>query len=158
MRPATFESSMRDRWTEAGGRLGVAVVGATAVVWGVCHGIFGVLVSGALLGGPLFWAVARQGWRAAWRVVASDQGIEATRCGGRRVQLTWEGIGEVQYFVRGTIQGPLRLVRLVSIDRQREVIFNDRLPRFEELMGLVEAKMRHGSTGEPTSWGRLLWG
>jgi len=111
---------------------------------------------GALICGPLFWTVARQGWRTAWRVVISDQGIEASRYGGRRVELPWDSIAEVQHSVRRTIQGPLRLVRLVSIDRQREVIFNDRLPRFEELMRLVEAQIRHVGPEEPTSWGRLL--
>ena len=40
---------------------------------------------------------------------------------------------------------------------EREVIFNDRLPRFEELMSLIEAKIRHVGPEEPTSWERLLW-
>ncbi len=157
MRPATFKSSSRDQWTEVGARLGVGAAGVVVVVWGVSHGIVGVVVGVAMMCGPLFWTVARQGWRTAWRVVVSDQGIEASRYGGRRVELPWEGIAEVQHFVRKTIQGPLRLVRLVSIDRQREVIFNDRLPRFEELMSLIEAKIRHVGPEEPTSWERLLW-
>ncbi len=146
-----------DRWVEMGARLCVGLAGAAVVVWGVGHGVYGLLVAATLLFGPFFWAVARPGWRTAWRVVVSNQYIEATRYGGMRVRLTWDGVGEVQHFVRATIQGPIRLVRLVSIDRQHEVIFNDHLPRFEALMGLVEAKIRHVSTGEPTSWGRLLW-
>ena len=112
-----------------------------------------MVVGAALICGPLFWIVARQGWRTAWRVVISDQGIEASRYRGRRVELPWDSIAEVQHSVRRTIQGPLRLVRLVSIDRQREVIFNDRLPRFEELMRLVEAQIRHVGPEEPTSLG-----
>jgi hypothetical protein len=43
------------------------------------------------------------------------------------------------------------------MDRQREVIFNDRLPRFDELMRLVEARIRHVGLGEPSAWVRLLW-
>lgn len=157
MKAATFECSMADRWVEMGARLGVGLAGAAVVAWGVYRGIYGGFVAAALLCGPFFWAVARQGWRTAWRVVVSDEFIEATRSGGTRVRLSWDGVGEVQHFVRATIQGPVRLVRLLSIDRQLEVIFNDRLPRFEELMGLVEAKVRHVSADEPTSWGRLLW-
>jgi hypothetical protein len=157
MGPATFKSSRRDRWVEVGARLGVGAAGVVVVAWGVSHGIVGVMVGAALMGGPLFWTVARHGWRTAWRVVVSDQGIEASRYGGRCVEVPWYGIAEVQHSVRRTIQGPLRLVRLVSIDRQREVIFNDRLPRFEELMRLVEARIRHVGLEEPTSWARLLW-
>jgi hypothetical protein len=157
MKAATFECSMADRWVEMGARLGVGLAGAAVVAWGVYHGIYGAFVAAALLCGPFFWAVARPGWRTAWRVVVSDESIEATRSGGRRVCLSWDGVGEVQHFVRATIQGPVRLVRLVSIDRQLEVIFNDRLPRFEELMGFVEARVRHVSAEEATSWGRLLW-
>jgi hypothetical protein len=157
MRPATFESSGRDRWTEVGARLGVGAASVVVVMWGVSHGIVGVVVGAVLMCGPLFWTVARQGWRTAWRVVVSDQGIGASRYGGRLVELPWYGIAEVQHSVRRTIQGPLRLVRLVSIDRQREVIFNDRLPRFDELMRLVEAQIRHVGPEEPTSWERLLW-
>jgi len=140
-----------------GARLGVGLAGAAVAVWGVSHGIYGAAVAATLLCGPLFWAVARQGWRTAWRIVVSDQHIEATRMGARQVRLTWDGVGEVQHFVRRTIQGPIRLLRLVSIDRQREIIFSDRLPRFEELMRVVEAKIRHVGPAEPSAWGRLLW-
>lgn len=157
MGPVTFKSSRRDRWTEVGARLGVGAAGIVVVAWGVSHGVVGVVVGAALMCGPLFWTVARQGWRTAWRVVVSDQGIEASRYGGRRVELPWDGIAEVQHSVRRSINGPLRLLRLVSIDRQREVIFNDRLPRFEELIRLVEAQIRHVGPEEPTSWERLLW-
>jgi hypothetical protein len=157
MTPAIFQLSRADRCTELGARVALGLAGVAVVMWGMRHGIYGVLVAAALLGGPLFWAVARQGWRTAWRIVVSDQHIEAARMGARRVRLTWDGIGEVQHFERATIQGPIRLLRLVSIDRQREVIFNDRLPRFDELMRLVEERVRHVGPGEPSVWGRLLW-
>ena len=60
---------------------------------------------------------------------------------------------EGQHVVRETIRGPVRALRLVSLDRQREVIFSDRVPRFEELMGLVGLvePQRHIRTGEPTA-------
>ncbi len=157
MQPATFESSLTDRWAEVGARLCVGLASAAVVVWGVWHGIYGLLAAAALLFGPLFWVVARQAWRTAWRIVVSDEYIEASRYGGRRIRLSWDGVGEVQHFVRRTIQGPIRFVRFVSIDRQHEVILNDRLPGFEELMSVVETKIRHVRTGEPTSWRRLLW-
>jgi hypothetical protein len=154
MQPATREFSMTGRWAEVGARLCVGLAGAAVVVWGVSHGVYGLFAAAALL---LGWAVARPAWRTAWRVVVSDRHIEATRYGGTRVRLTWDGVGEVQHFVRESIRGPVRFLRLVSLDRQREVIFSDRLPGFEELMGLVETAIRHIRTGEPTAWGRLLW-
>ena len=148
---------MADRCVEKGARLSVGLAGAAVVAWGVDHGIYGALVAAALLCGPLFWAVARPGWRTASRVVVSDESIEATRSGGRQVRLTWDGVGETQHFERATIEGPVRLVRLVSIDRQLEVIFTDRLPRFDELLSLVEAHVRHVSAKEATSWRRVFW-
>jgi hypothetical protein len=115
------------------------------------------LVAAALLVGPVLWVVARPGWRTAWRVVVSDQFVETTGYGGTRIRLAWDGVGEVQHFVRTTTRGPIRVLRLLSIDRQRDVIFDDRLPGFGQLMGLVETKIRHVNSGTPSSWGRLLW-
>jgi hypothetical protein len=157
MPPATREFSITRRWAGVGARLCVGLAGAAVVVWGASHGGYGLFAAAALLCGPLFWAVARPAWRTAWRVVVSDEHIEATRYGGMRVRLPWDGVGEVQHFVRDSIQGPVRFLRLVSLDRQREVIFSDRLPGFEELMGLVETAIRHMRTGEPTAWGQRLW-
>ena len=157
MKPTTFDCSMTDRWIESAARLGVGVAGAAVVMGGAYHGVYGAFVAAILLGGPLCWVIARRGWRSARRVVVSDEDIEATRFGSTRVRLMWDGVGEVQHRVKATSQGPVRLVRLVSIDRQDEVVFSDRWPRFEELMGLVEAHVRHVSTEEATSWGRFLW-
>jgi hypothetical protein len=157
MEPATFQCSVAARWTETGARLCIGLAGVLVVAWGVCYGIPGLAVAAILLGGPLYWAVSRRGWRAAWRIVVSDQHIEARRIGAGRVRLTWDGVGEVQHFARRTIQGPVRFLRLVSIDRQREVVFNDRLPRFDALMRVVEAKVRRVGIDEPSTWGRLLW-
>jgi hypothetical protein len=50
-----------------------------------------------------------------------------------------------------------RALRLLSIDRQRDLIFDDRLPGFEQLMSLVEIKIRHVKNGTPSSWERFLW-
>jgi hypothetical protein len=152
MTPAIFQFSRADRCAEVGARVAVGLAGVAVIAWGVRHGLPGVLVAAGVLCGPFFWVLARQGWRSAWRIVVSGEHIEATRIGARRVRLRWDGIGEVQHFVRATIRGPIRLLRLVSIDRQREVIFNDRL-----LMRLVEAGVRHVGPGEPSAWGRLLW-
>ena len=74
----------------------------------------------------------------------SDENIEATRSEGMRVQLTGDGVGGVQHRVKAAVQGQVRLVRLVSIDGQGEIIFSDRRLRFEEIMDLVEAT---GNTG-----------
>lgn len=115
----------------------------------------GVLVAAALLIGPVVCLVARPGWRVAWRVVAAEEYVEGTTYGGARIRLSWAGVGEVQHFVRTSARGPIRVLRLLSIDRQREVTFDDRLPRFEQLMGLVEKGVRHVGGGTPSSWGRL---
>ena len=155
-KPATFDCSMTDRWVETGARLGVGLAGAAVVMWGAYRGAYGAFATAAMLGGPFFWVITPRGWRSAWRAVVSDEYIEATRCGGMRVRLAWDGVGEVQHRVKATIHGPVRLVRLVSIDRQGEIIFSDRWPRFEELMGLVEAHVRHVPTEEATSWRRFL--
>ena len=93
-------------------------------MWGVSHGVYGLFPA-------IVWALCCAVARPAWRVVVSDQHLEATRYGGMRVRLTWDGVGKV------------RAVRLVSLDRQREVIFSDWVPRFEELMGLVETATPH---------------
>lgn len=121
------------------------------------HGIVGLLAAAALLVGPVLWVVGRPGWRTAWRVVVSDEFVESTGYGGTRIRLGWDGIGEVQHFVRRTTGGPIRVLRLLSIDRQRDVTFDDRLPGFGQLMGLVETRIRHVNGGTPSSWGRLLW-
>lgn len=157
MRPTTFDCSKSDRWVESGARLGVGLVGAAVIAWGACRGVYGLFGAAALLGGSLLWVIMPRSWRSAWRVVASDEGIEAARPGSRRVRLTWDGIGDVQYRTKRGMRGPVRLMRLVSIDRQGEIVFNDRWPQFEELLGLVEAHVRHVDAKEATSWSRSLW-
>jgi hypothetical protein len=157
MTPKVFECSVVNRWAEMAARLGVGLLGVALVVWGVSHGSSGLGVAATLLGGPFFWVVACHGWRTAWRVSVSDQHIEGARIGARPVRLTWAGVGEVQHFVRETSRGPIRLLRLLSIDRQREIVFTDRLPRFEELMRMVEAAIRHVSTEDSPAWGHFLW-
>ena len=153
----TFSVSPSGRWAEVSTRVGFSLAAGGLVWWGGRHGIYGLLMAAALLIGPVLWIVARPGWGTASRVVVADQFIEAAGYGRRRVRLTWDGIGEVQHFVRATTRGPVRVLRLLSLDRQREVVFNDRLPGFERLMSLVEIKVRHMSVGTPSSWGRLLW-
>lgn len=153
----TFASSVSKRWAEVGARVCVGLASAAIVGWGARHGPYGLLVAAALLGWPVFWVVARPGWRTAWRVVVSDQFVETTGYGGTRIRLAWDSVGEVQHFVRTTTRGPIRVLRLLSIDRQRDIIFDDRLPGFGQLMGLVETKIRHVNSGTSSSWGRLLW-
>lgn len=153
----TFASSVPNRWAEVGARACVGLASAAIVGWGARHGIVGLLAAAALLVGPVLWVVWRPGWRTAWRVVVSDEFVESTGYGGTRIRLGWDGIGEVQHFVRRTTRGPIRVLRLLSIDRQRDVIFDDRLPGFGQLMGLVETRIRHVNSGTPSSWGRLLW-
>lgn len=157
VKPATFACSVSKRCAGVGARLCVGFAGAAIVEWGARHGIYGLLGAAALLVGPILWVVARPGWRTAWRVVVSDQCIEATGYGGTRIRLAWDSVGEVQHFVRTTIPRPIRALRLLSIDRQRDFIFDDRLPGFEQLMSLVEMKIRHVKSGTPSSWERLLW-
>lgn len=118
------------------------------------HGVSGGVVAAAVLVGPLLWVAARPGWRAAWRVVASEQYVEGTRYGGRRVRLTWDHVGEVQRFVRRGSRGWIRVLSLSSIDRQREIIFDDRLPGFEQLVAVVETRTGRVSDGAPSSWRR----
>lgn len=156
MMPNVFERSGVYRWTETGARLGVGLLGAAVVGWGLSHATSGLGVAAIFLGGPFFWIVARHGWRTAWRVSISDQHIEAARIGARPVRLTWDSVAEVQHSVRETNRGPLRLLRLLSMDRQREIVFSDRLPRFDELMRVVETKIRHVGIDDPSAWGRLL--
>jgi hypothetical protein len=110
-----------------------------------------------VLAGAVWWVVRRPGWGSAWRIVVADQYVEATGYGGMRVRLGWDGVGEIQHFVRRTMRGPVRVLRLLSIDRQRRVSFNERMPGFEQLMRLVERKVRHVSAGAPSAWDRLLW-
>lgn len=155
--PLAFACSGTKRWAGIGARVCVGLAGAVIVGWGGRRGIYGLLVAAALLVGPVLWVVSRPGWRAARRVVVSEQYLEATHYGGTRTRLAWDGVGEVQHFVRGRRRCPIRVLRLLSIDRQREVMFDDRLPGFEQLMGLVEAKIRHVRSGTPSAWERLLW-
>lgn len=157
VKPPTFACSVSRRCAGVGARVCVGLAGTAIVGWGARHGIYGLLGAAALLVGPVLWVVARPGWRTAWRVVVSDQYIEATGYGGTRIRLAWDGVGEVQHFVRTTTRRPIRVLRLLSIDRQRDVIFDDRLPGFEQLMSLVEMKVRHVNSGTPSSWERLLW-
>jgi hypothetical protein len=157
VRPLTFTSSLSDRWAQVGARVCIGLAGGAIVGWGARHGIYGLLVAAGLLVGPVLWVSTRPGWRTAWRVVVSDQYVEATRYGGARTRLVWDGVGEVQHFVRARTRGPIRVLRLLSVDRQRDVIFDDRLPGFEQLMGLVEARIRQVNSRTPSSWGRMLW-
>lgn len=157
MRPVGFQGSVTAWWTGAGARLCIGLAGALVVALGVSHGVTGLLAGVIVLGGPVYWAVSRPGWRAAWHVVVTDQHIEARRIGGRRTRLAWESVGEVQHFARRTLTRPVRYLRLASIDRQRAVVFNDRLPGFDALMRVIEAKIRNVGIDEPSSWGRLLW-
>jgi hypothetical protein len=155
--PLTFASSRSRRWAQLVARACGVVTCAVILGWGARRGIYGLLVAATLLIAPILWLVSRPGWRAARRVVVSDEYLEGTGYGGTRIRLTWDGVGEVQHFVRTSTRGPIRVLRLASIDRQREVIFDDRLPGFEQLMGLVETRIRHVPRGTPSSWGRMLW-
>lgn len=157
VKPPAFASSLWKRLAELGARAGVGVVGVAVSAWGVRHGVPGVLVAATVLAGAVWWVVARPGWGSAWRIVVADQYVEATGYGGMRVRLTWDGVGEIQHFVRRTMRGPVRVLRLLSIDRQRQVSFNERVPGFEQLMRLVESKVRHVSAGAPSAWDRVLW-
>jgi hypothetical protein len=155
--PRTFAWSASVRWAEVSARVGVALAGTGLVWWGAHHGIYGKLLAASALVGPVWWLVVRPGRGTAWRVVASEQYIEAVGFGGTRVRLAWDGVGEVRHFARRTTRGPIRVLRLLSLDRQREVTIDDRLSGFDSLMRLVETKVRHVGAGTPSSWGRLLW-
>lgn len=155
-RPA-FAYALWMRLAEVAARAAVGVAGIAISAWGVRHGVPGVLVAATVLVGAVSWVVGRPGWGSAWRIVVADEYVEATGYGGTRVRLGWDGVGEIQHFVRRTIRGPVRVLRLLSIDRQRQVSFNERMPGFEQLMRLVESKVRHVSTGAPSAWDRLLW-
>jgi hypothetical protein len=153
----TFAWSASGRWAEVSARVGVVLAGTGLVWWAAPHGIAGLPVAAIGLVGPLWWLVARSGRGTAWRIVASEQFIESVGFGGTRVRLAWDGVAEVQHFARRTTRGRVRVLRLLSLDRQREVIIDDRLSGFDSLMRLIETKVRHAGAGTPSSWGRLLW-
>jgi hypothetical protein len=52
---------------------------------GTRRGIYGLLVAATLLIAPILWLVSRPGWRAARRVVVSDEYFEGTGYGGTRI-------------------------------------------------------------------------
>jgi len=152
---SVFAASVWNRVAALGARVCVVGLAAAAILgFGARHGVSGGVVAAAVLVGPLLWVAARPGWRAAWRVVASEQYVEGTRYGGRRVRLTWDHVGEVQRFVRRGSRGWIRVLSLSSIDRQREIIFDDRLPGFEQLVAVVETRTGRVSDGAPSSWRR----
>jgi hypothetical protein len=152
---SVFAASVWNRVAAVGARVCVVGLAAAAILgFGARHGVAGGVVAAAVLVGPLLWVAARPGWRAAWRVVASEQYVEGTRYGGRRVRLTWDHVGEVQRFVRRGSRGWIRVLSLSSIDRQREIIFDDRLPGFEQLVAVVETRTGRVSDGAPSSWRR----
>lgn len=152
---SVFAASVWNRVAALGARVCVVGLAAAAILgFGARHGVSAGVVAAAVLVGPLLWVAARPGWRAAWRVVASEQYVEGTRYGGRRVRLTWDHVGEVQRFVRRGSRGWIRVLSLSSIDRQREIIFDDRLPGFEQLVAVVETRTGRVSDGAPSSWRR----
>jgi hypothetical protein len=152
---SVFAASVWNRVAAVGARVCVVGLAAAAILgFGARHGVSGGVVAAAVLVGPILWVAARPGWRAAWRVVASEQYVEGTRYGGRRVRLTWDHVGEVQRFVRRGSRGWIRVLSLSSIDRQREIIFDDRLPGFEQLVAVVETRTGRVSDGAPSSWRR----
>jgi len=157
IRPMTFAAPVLTRVAALGARGCIAGLAAAAILWfGARYGISGGVVTAAVLVGPLLWVASRPGWRAVWRVVVSEQYVEGTGYGGRRVRLPWDHVGEVQRFVRRGSRGWIRVLSLSSIDRQREIIFDDRLPGFEQLVTVVETRTRRVSDGTPSSWGRML--
>jgi hypothetical protein len=157
IRPMTFAAPVLTRVAALGARGCIAGLAAAAILWfGARHGISGGVVTAAVLVGPLLWVASRPGWRAVWRVVVSEQYVEGTGYGGRRVRLRWDHVGEVQRFVRRGSRGWIRVLSLSSIDRQREIIFDDRLPGFEQLVTVVETRTRRVTDGTPSSWGRMI--
>jgi len=152
---SVFAASVWNRVAALGARVCIVGLAATAILgFGARYGVSGGVVAAAVLVGPLLWVAARPGWRAAWRVVVSEQYVEGTRYGGRHVRLTWDHVGEVQRFVRRGSRGWIRVLSLSSIDRQREIIFDDRLPGFEQLVTVVETRTGRVSAEAPSSWGR----
>lgn len=79
----TFACSLSKRGRRGGCPCIMRRFAGTAIVGrGARHGTYGLLGAAALLVGPVLWVVAHRDWRTAWRVVVSDQYIEAT--GGSR--------------------------------------------------------------------------
>jgi len=152
---SVFAASVWNRVAGLGARVCIGGLAAAAVLgFGARHGVSGGVVAAAVLVGPLLWVAARPGWRAAWRVVVSEQYVEGTRYGGRRVRLTWDHVGEVQRFVRRGSRDWIRVLSLSSIDRQREIVFDERLHGFEQLVAVVETRTGRVRDGAPSSWGR----
>lgn len=154
--PVTFASSAWNRWATVGVRVCVAgLAGAAVLGWGTRHGI-----DGGAGGGRVAHRAGRVPCGAsglASRVAGSRGGGVRRRHHVRRSphppQLGGRRGGPA--LREDERPRPIRVLRLLSIDRQREVTFDDRLPRFEQLMGLVETGVRHVGGGTPSSWGRL---
>jgi hypothetical protein len=99
--PRTFAWSASGRWAEVTVRVGVALTG-TGLVWGAPHSIYGLLGGGERAGRTGLCMVVRPGRGTTWRIVASEQFIEAVGFGGTRVPLSWDGVGEIQQLVPRT--------------------------------------------------------
>ena len=152
VKPPTFACSLSKRGAGVGARVR-RLGGYRDRRAGARYGPYGLLgAAAALLVGPVLWVVrvpaGGQHGGSSCRISTSRPPADR----GTRIRLAWDGVGEVQHFVRTTTRRPIRVLRLLSIGRQLDVIFDDRLPGCEQLMSLGEMKVRHFNNGTRISW------
>lgn len=113
-----------------------------------------IVLAGGGLVSQAIWKVRQ----LADYVALTDDQIEARTFGGNTVRLQWSRIGELQEFRKPTQVGIVTTIRLLSLDRAQQIVFDSQMPKFESLVGEIRTRIPHAITGRrPSFKERYLW-
>jgi hypothetical protein len=91
-------------------------------------------------------------------ITLTDEQIETKTFGGTTIRLPWSRIGELQEFRKPTQVGIVTTIRLISRDRDQQIIFDNQMPEFERLIEEIRVRTPHAITGRrPSLKDRYLW-
>jgi hypothetical protein len=138
--------------------MGLVALGLAAGFVYYGYNVAGVAI--LLIGSAFLFRTLWKIRQVAERVLISDEKIEAWAYGGRRVCLQWDRIGELRQVDLITQTRTIKIVRIISLDRQQQIVITDLLIGFDDLMARIHAQTPHVRTGsEPTLGEKLMrWG
>jgi len=101
-------------------------------------------------------------WMSKWmpeRIVITDDQIEAWTDSSRYTLLRWDEIQEIRQFSMATRNGPIKIVRLIPSDKNKQIFITERVADFAEIMQHVRSKTPHAQPGKSLTLGeRIFWG
>jgi hypothetical protein len=156
MENLTFESRRKYHyWWVQPLILGMIAVGLAGIMFHshqITAGVGTLIVVGAAL-----WYSVWKTMQVAERVAISDKQFEAWNYGGKHVCLRWDQIDQLRQFNVAEASGPIRVIRVIPMDREEQIVVTDLLNNFTDLVAQIKTKVPHARIeGKPSFWERIL--